>query len=54
MTNKDTFFHVTPDYFYNGDGPLVFSDYTSLNNFLNYTKYPCRVRMVLTPKETIQ
>ena len=38
-------FYVTPDYFYNGDEPLLFLDYKSLNNFLNYTQYPCMVRL---------
>ncbi len=46
MINGNTYFHVTPDYFYNGDEPLIFSDYASLNNFLNYSQYPCMVRMV--------
>lgn len=46
MTKTKLHFHVTPEYFYNGDEPLIFADYAAVNEFLNWTKYLCMVRMV--------
>ena len=37
------YYYVEPNYFATSD--LVFTDVASLNNFLNYTKYSCTVKV---------
>jgi hypothetical protein len=37
------YYYVEPNYFATSD--LVFTDAASLNNFLNYTKYSCTVKV---------
>ena len=47
MLDASFHFEVTPSYFHpSPTDPLIFTDYSLLTIFLNYTKYPCTVSMV--------
>jgi len=47
------YFVVVPEYFQpNAPDNLIFLDYDSLTNFLNYTSYKCGVEIGLISKDT--
>ena len=39
------YFKVTPSYFTDDSEPLIFTDPTTLSDFLNYSQYRCKVEI---------